>query len=161
MWILMAFRRTIGALIREREGNKTLVVTQLFVLYIGSIFVIICLKVAAIVVKKDSDAAWEVPVRLEAASYGVYALAMLLLMIILRPTSEATRETFSYVEALPTEPEDQEILPAEANESCFRRRSAGGGDQRSSELASLSDIRNQQSIDEEAKQHSIEKANVE
>ena len=48
MWILMAFRRTIAALIRAKEGNKTLVVTQLFVLYIGSIFIIVCLKVAAL-----------------------------------------------------------------------------------------------------------------
>ena len=46
MWILLAFRRTIAALIRAKEGKKTLVVTQLFVLYIGAIFVIICLKVA-------------------------------------------------------------------------------------------------------------------
>lgn len=136
----------------------------MFVLYIGAIFVIIALKVATVAVQKDKDKEWETPVQLEAASYGIYTLAMFLLMVILRPTNEATRETFSYVEALPTENEEEQEILQDDKDRCFRRRHAGGAqsaDHRTSELASLSDIRNQQSIDEEAKQHSIEKANIE
>ena len=83
---------------------------------------------------------------------------MLLLMIVLRPTNEASIETFSYVEALPTESEDQEIVQ-EDNDRCFRRRNVtrqASADHRTSELASLSDIRNQRSVDQ-----SIQKADIE
>ena len=62
------------------------------------------------------------PVQIEAAHYGVYTFAYFLLMVILRPTSEATRETFSYFEAVPTESEDQEIVPV--SDRCLRRRQA-------------------------------------
>lgn len=141
LWIVMAFRRTILVLNRQKEGKKSFILIQLFISYVVAMFIFICLRVALLGVKKDLDKNWSVPLGLEGGFAATYVLGMLIIMIILRPQNKDIRETFSFFEELAND-EETEIAediesPFEKRGSPIKRKQAGDRQVEMAELPSL------------------------
>jgi len=115
-WIATAFRKTIVALNNQGQNNKSQVVTQMFSVYVLALLAVTAIVIYNITELGNEDKNWKSRAFFQNVFFMIFIAFIISYLIILRPSSAASSETFNVYSDLQSEIGDDEEIVQEEND---------------------------------------------